>query len=92
MVKVRNTGAYVAQVFVYYVNGGKNQVYSSGSFYANQVKSVVIPAYSSNIHILVQNMVFIASWKNVLYTDVPLYKDFCVSIGGTTLIPTRAFC
>jgi hypothetical protein len=69
-----------------------SEAYSSGFFYAGQIKPIEIPKLAKNIQLKLENMVFIGIWKTVYQGEIIPTIPFCLSVGGTTLNPTIAVC
>ena len=92
LIAVRNYGAYIAKFSVSYTNEGKEKFIETEYFLAGEERRLIVPAYSSNIRLKVENMIFILIWKSVYESQIVPWSDFCLVIGGTTLDPSAGFC
>jgi hypothetical protein len=87
-INVRNSGAYMARYWITFSLNGQQSTYSTDSFPAGQSRLLQFPNGSTSRRLTVQNLVFIATWRDVFGVDIslPMGKR-CFSVWGTTLIP-----
>ncbi len=89
-ITVRNSGAYVARFSVSYNLDGRQVIYNSGDFPVAQSRTLQIPLNACCGRLRIENLVFIAIWRDVTSFDFTLPYFKCFSIGGTTFNPSWA--
>jgi hypothetical protein len=87
-ITVRNRGAFMARYWITFILNREEFTNSTEWFSAGQSRHLEFPFRSTNGHLIVQNLVFIGTWRNVFSLDIILPTgNRCFSVWGTTLIP-----
>jgi hypothetical protein len=92
VVTVRNYGAYIARFRLSYRYEGYNKHDESEWFVVTQSKSLALPPYATNVHLTIENMIFILVWRKVYQNQISPWNQLCIVIGGTTLDPWMKNC
>lgn len=87
IIKVKNSGGYVARFEVRYKVNDQYVSESTGTYALGQARSILVPPEAVSIAIKCENNIFINSWSTVFSYNLATAQTTCFEISGTTLQP-----